>query len=71
MTGVQTCALPIWGKKKKNPMRAVLYLGLGEKTVVLSKWEMKVKAFERLGKPETGHLVSATHAKVPSSCGDL
>ena len=52
-------------------MRAVLYLGLGEKTVVLSKWEMKVKAFERLGKPETGHLVSATHAKVPSSCGDL
>lgn len=59
------------GKKKKRPVRAVLYLSLGEKTVVLSKCEMKVTVFERLGKPETGHLVSATHAKVPSSCGDF
>ena len=41
----------------------MLYLSLGEKTVVLSKCEMKVTVFERLGKPETGHLVSATHAK--------
>ena len=54
-----------------EPVRAVLYLGLGEKTVVLGKWEMKVKVFERLGKPEAGHLVPAAHAQVLSSCGDF
>lgn len=56
---------------KKRPIRAVLYLGLGGKIDVLGKWEMKVKVFERLGKPETGHLVPASHAKGPSSCCDF